>query len=348
MNLAFIRGILKVAVLLFAFAQLAAQDMHYTQFFNAPLSLNPALTGLTRGDYRVGAAYRGQWFGLAKTNASNAPYSIPSVFFDLPIHVNEDAIGLGAMFLSEHWSGNMPGSYTGCFSVSYIKSLGKKGNHQLSGGVQVGFTYKTVIQEQLKITSQFSGNNFYELANTQSDFPALNFGLVNLNAGLLWFGKINRRISLYAGGSVYNVVQPQQQFLLKKTQQWYWRWNVQTGVDITLGSRAHLLPCVMFIQHDNISQIMPGASVAFDVTPVATVSLGTLVRLNELTTKSAQVDATALYASFDYKGFKMGLSYDFTVAKSLKAANGLGAVEATMIYIGHSKRNKRIIFCPLF
>jgi len=39
----------------------SAQDFHYSQFYNAPLHLNPALTGIFRGDIRAMGNYKSQW-----------------------------------------------------------------------------------------------------------------------------------------------------------------------------------------------------------------------------------------------------------------------------------------------
>ena len=39
----------------------AAQDLHFSQWFNAPLTTNPANTGfIPDADYRLGANYRDQ------------------------------------------------------------------------------------------------------------------------------------------------------------------------------------------------------------------------------------------------------------------------------------------------
>lgn len=39
-----------------------AQDLHFSQFFNAPLLTNPANTGfIPEGDYRIGFNIRNQW-----------------------------------------------------------------------------------------------------------------------------------------------------------------------------------------------------------------------------------------------------------------------------------------------
>ena len=41
--------------------QTYAQDIHYSQFFNSPLNLNPALAGIFNGDGRVHANIKEQW-----------------------------------------------------------------------------------------------------------------------------------------------------------------------------------------------------------------------------------------------------------------------------------------------
>ncbi|MGN6166347.1 MAG: type IX secretion system membrane protein PorP/SprF, partial [Flavisolibacter sp.] len=38
------------------------QDLHFSQFFNSPLTTNPANTGfIPDGDFRLGINYRDQW-----------------------------------------------------------------------------------------------------------------------------------------------------------------------------------------------------------------------------------------------------------------------------------------------
>ena len=44
-----------------------AQDIHFSQFFEAPLLRNPSLSGIFTGDLRVQAVYRDQWNSV--TNA---------------------------------------------------------------------------------------------------------------------------------------------------------------------------------------------------------------------------------------------------------------------------------------
>ena len=50
---------------LLQFTAATAQDLHFSQFFNAPLTVNPANTGfIPDADYRLGAHYRNQWSSI--------------------------------------------------------------------------------------------------------------------------------------------------------------------------------------------------------------------------------------------------------------------------------------------
>jgi hypothetical protein len=55
-----------------------AQDVHFSQYFTSPMTLNPALTGLTQSDYRMAANYRTQWGSV-----NNAPYTTATVSYDM-------------------------------------------------------------------------------------------------------------------------------------------------------------------------------------------------------------------------------------------------------------------------
>lgn len=66
----------------------SAQDHIYSQFYNAPVYLNPALTGQFEGDIRFNALYRNQWTGLA------SDFSYMSASGDLNLHQFNSGIGL--------------------------------------------------------------------------------------------------------------------------------------------------------------------------------------------------------------------------------------------------------------
>jgi len=69
---------------LFFLNRASAQDLHFSQYFNAPLLTNPANTGFEPdADWRAGINYRNQWAGIL-----NYPYKTMSAWGDAQIFNN--------------------------------------------------------------------------------------------------------------------------------------------------------------------------------------------------------------------------------------------------------------------
>ena len=56
-----------------------AQDIHFSQFYNAPLKLNPGNAGAFRGDLRVISNYRNQWSSI------NSAFKTYGFSVDVPV-----------------------------------------------------------------------------------------------------------------------------------------------------------------------------------------------------------------------------------------------------------------------
>ena len=71
---------LTLAVFAASFATACSQDLHFSQFFEAPLLRNPALAGIFTGDYRIQGVYRDQWNSFTnayRTGSFNGEYKLP-------------------------------------------------------------------------------------------------------------------------------------------------------------------------------------------------------------------------------------------------------------------------------
>lgn len=69
-----------------------AQDIHFSQFYMAPLFLNPAMTGVMNCNHRVIANYRNQWASILRSNA----YNTYNVSYDNKMPVGRyDYLGVG-------------------------------------------------------------------------------------------------------------------------------------------------------------------------------------------------------------------------------------------------------------
>jgi hypothetical protein len=65
-NYAMSRGLtwLFGAVALIVGTRVSAQDIHFTQFYAAPMNISPALTGIFAGESRLMTNFRSQWHSV--------------------------------------------------------------------------------------------------------------------------------------------------------------------------------------------------------------------------------------------------------------------------------------------
>ena len=84
------RYILCYTILLLAGLNAHGQDHLYSQYFNAPVYLNPALNGQFQGDFRANFNYRNQY----TTSGSTSNYFTAEVDYNIP----QFGGGVGLMF----------------------------------------------------------------------------------------------------------------------------------------------------------------------------------------------------------------------------------------------------------
>src|SRR3990170_8464398 len=73
----------------------SAQDIHFSQFFEAPLLRNPSLAGIFTGDIRVQGVYRDQWNSFTNAYRSGSF----NVEYKMPVGKGNDFITTGLQIL---------------------------------------------------------------------------------------------------------------------------------------------------------------------------------------------------------------------------------------------------------
>jgi type IX secretion system PorP/SprF family membrane protein len=137
------KKILLLLVLIQSAFLVKAQDHMYSQFFNAPIYLNPALTGQFQGDLRVNMIYRNQWSnvggGLSYMSGS-IDYNVPQFGGGLGLIFNRSSEGTA--YLNKN---NLAGVYS--YSVG-------SDDFVLSFGLQAGITNRTIDFSKLVFSDQ--------------------------------------------------------------------------------------------------------------------------------------------------------------------------------------------------
>src|SRR4030095_3092258 len=96
-----------------------AQDIHFSQFFEAPLLRNPSLAGIFTGDIRVQGVYRDQWNSFTNAYRSGSF----NVEYKMPVGKSDDFITTGLQILYDK-AGTVSLTTTHILpAINYHKSL---------------------------------------------------------------------------------------------------------------------------------------------------------------------------------------------------------------------------------
>ena len=201
--------ILLVSTQLFFSSISFAQDLHFSQFFNSPLTTNPANTGfIPDADFRVGINYRNQWSSIL-----TSPYKTMSAWADAQLFrdkLENGWLGIGGVLLSDKAGSGGLRSDKFYGSLAYHQMLGN--SSLLSAGFNLGYVSKRIDPTNLKFPDQFNGKFFDATIAPGVQFTNINIDYFDLQVGLNYAYFPKEEIYINAGYSIHHVNKPTETF----------------------------------------------------------------------------------------------------------------------------------------
>src|SRR5574343_745575 len=167
--------ILSALTLLFGTFISNAQDIHFSQYTEAPVVVNPALI-TTSYDTRAIANYRTQWGSVAKS------YQTHGVTFEQAIRhlkLKKNYVGIALNIFSDKAGDAKLGSLMPNIGINYVTKASKFS--KLSGGIQFGMVYRTINVSALRWDSQYDGYEYN--ASLPSGETTPQSSIVSFDAG---------------------------------------------------------------------------------------------------------------------------------------------------------------------
>lgn len=328
--------------------QLFGQDRHFTQFYAAPQTLNPAMAGNIEGTYRASIIYRDQWSSIIDN-----PFKTFSANFDLRMtpfgRSSGDAIGAGIVFFNDQ--AGISGFSTNQIAVSgaYHKMLDVNTNNVLSLGFQAGITQQDVNYLPLTFNDQFDGTTGYTLESNEI-LPENNFSYWDFSTGLFWSMSPEKFTNYHAGISLYHVNRPAISFYNDAELEFklYRKLQIQAGASFPLSRSTQILPRILLSSQGPHFEINAGTNFRFSFRNYDNMGmyLGTWVRPVSTVDNGMDIDAIILFGGFETGGLLVGLSYDLNVSSLSTSTAGRGGFELSVTYIGEYENES--VMCPKF
>ncbi|NDA61963.1 MAG: type IX secretion system membrane protein PorP/SprF [Chitinophagia bacterium] len=324
--------------LLIAANSLVAQDLHFSQYYNAPLLMNPANTGFNPDfDFRVGANYRNQWASVG------TPYKTMSAWGDVKLLNNQlenGWIGLGGMLLKDQAGSGSLSATTGMISLAYHQMLGY--NSLLSGGFALGYTQKRIDLSKLTFDSQWNGLFFDINIPSAEPFATNQVAYMDLQAGINYAYFASENFYFNTGISLMHLNTPRESFFDASisNNQVNMRYNLFVNANIKVRDTWILNPNIYVSQVSNSREILAGINANRDLgdNGARQLIMGIYYRNN---------DAIIPLFGYQINDVKMTFNYDATVSSLSKSNLTRGAYEISIVKSGIFPSSQgRQLRCP--
>ncbi len=321
-----------------------AQDLHFSQFFNSPLSTNPANTGfIPDADYRIGANYRNQW-----STVMTVPYKTISIFGDAQVFrdkLENGWLGLGGLVLNDQAGSGGLTSTKVYGSLAYHQMLGL--SSLLSAGFNIGWANKRINQSKLKFPDQFDGKFFDNSLPTSVVLTNNNVSYLDIHAGMNYAYFPDENVYINAGYSIQHVNRPRETFFNDQTTDGRIPMR-QTGfvnAILKVNDRVIVNPNAYFSTQAKATELVFGLNANYNLSQYGEggekqLLAGVYYRLR---------DAVVPMVGFQLKNVQFAFSYDVTLSSMSKFNGYRGASEFSIIKKGFYPDNvDRQSICPKF
>jgi type IX secretion system PorP/SprF family membrane protein len=319
-----VRKLFLISVLIFSAFMLKAQDPQFSQYYAAPIYMNPAFAGnAVQG--RAVLNYRNQWPampGKFVSYAASFDYNIDDLNSGLALGVQHDKAGSASLRYT-----NVSLSYS--YTVRISRTLAFK------PGMYFSYTFRDVNQNDLIFGDQLIYDN--PISGSVNQFTPEPVRYPDLG-----FGGLAYQRNWWAGISFKHVNRPNQS-LVDQEVRLPMHFSMHGGYNYVIKQnvKKKQISSVTFVLNYKAQakwdQLDFGAYYKYKVITTGLYYRGLPLKNNRY--EQANADAIIAMVGFEYKDFGMAYSYDLTLSKLV--ANSGGAHEISLVWEFADERKKR-------
>lgn len=316
-----------VVLLSLPMLNLQAQDFHFSQYYAAPLTLNPTLMGQFNGQYRINLNYRSQWSTIS------SPYQTAHVSGDFSV---SDRWSLGAYVLDQKAGNGGYNNLNAMLGAAYDLPLGIDKYNHLVFGVQGG-----IINKQFDVNKFVFEDQIRSGSSTSTEVIDNPSTLVpDVNAGIMFYdGNPFRVVNYFIGATAFHLLEPNQSTTGQASSTVPMRFLGHAGIKVKATRTLEVQLQGLANYQKTATEYVPGLALQYYLTDADAYLIGgASLRWD---------DAVIPYIGIQFREFMFGFSYDYNVSKlDFKLPETASGLEFSLCYIRKPKVFKPKFVCP--
>ncbi len=314
------------------------QDIHFSQFYAAPILTNPANTGNFTGAVRLGLNYRDQWGSVS------VPYRTFSVYADAGIQPKKavNRFGIGVSAFTDQAGDGILSTNKVYLSSAYHLGYTQYSNVRFALGLTGGFVQKSVDITKLTFDAQWNDFEFDPTlaTNETPTFETIDYVDLGIGAQLTIMPYEGERYII--GLSAMHINEPQESFFDNDNKVGV-KYTGTLGGFFATGGIASFQPQILVSSQYSSLEIIGGTNVSIPMnaenSSYNSIFVGAWYRY---------LDAFWFVGGAQMDKVTVSLSYDLNVSKLRSASSTRGGFEIAAAYIFGSKQKKDPLKCPAY
>ncbi|KQC00758.1 hypothetical protein AQF98_08750 [Pedobacter sp. Hv1] len=307
----------------------AQVDPHFSQYYANPIWLNPALTGVTEGAYRVNVNAKQQW-----SNLNNGFLTAGASFDAAPVK----NLAFGGMIINQRAGAISYNQLNVLASAAYRIRFGQNGDQIVNFGMQAGIISKSFDASKATFGNQYNPGMGYDPSMPfNENVNSQDFVAPDINAGVMYFdGSSYKSANVFVGASVAHINQPKDKFVGGDAKI-PMRFTGHGGVRFKVNNMLALTPNALYMKQGNAEEYALSMYAQLMLDPQSDLLFGGNYRFK---------DAAIAYVGVHFKSMVFGLSYDFNTSDLNRATGSKGGLELSISFNSRKGIVGPNFFCP--
>ncbi|MBN4062256.1 PorP/SprF family type IX secretion system membrane protein [Bacteroidales bacterium AH-315-I05] len=305
--------------------RVVAQDAHLSQYYAAPLAINPAMTGMFEGKYRASLTHRSQWMFLDKA------FTTDYFAYDQPWK----KFGFGAYLWNNRAGTSTLNQLSIILSGAYEVTVDNRNIHNLTTGLQLGAIQKSLDVNNLTYDSQYdkyyADGDFNPNISSGETFGSTTYWLPEVNFGIYYhYNNPKYKFSPYVSAAGYHLTQPRESFFGNKQNRQPIKIVGYGGSKYYINDELYLDANLLFMRKKNNNTINFGVLGYYHFEGSDyTVFIGPYYR---------NKDAIIMHLGILWQEYALRFSYDVNTSPLKQFSGSRGGFEVSLTYTKERKR----------
>ncbi len=303
-----------------------SQDIHFSQFYNALLTVNPALTGAGAKPLRLGLIYRNQGRTIP------VPYKTYTAFIDGRFSfkkVNRTWFGAGLSAYNDHAGDGILSNTFAALSFSVTRGFNRYNTFLVSMGFSAGLLNRSVQFSNLVFDDQWNGVKFDPSLGSNEPFVSQSVFAPDINFGVLISYLFNSDVKMEAGTALHHINKPKTSFY-DADNRIDWKLLTHARMEITLDNKSRFVPAVFYSVQASTQELVFGGNLYYGSSDFELIG-GLWYRWARDVIPGVGIN---------YRNYNFMLTYDVNISALHGASNYLGGIEISLVKVFRKKTSR--------